>query len=206
MALQRNGPTRIGYLISVVVFGIGIIGGIALVVVFALGIIRLGSDLERVVVPGSQELELSETGTYTIFYEYESTVGGVDYSTGSTPPNLRIEIERVDDGADIPVRSAGFSTNYDLWDRAGESIRRFDVDRPGTYLITAEYADGSDGEEIVLAIGEGVGRGILTSVGAFLGAGFLFCAMTLLAIGIAGVTFFRRYQWDREHPATASSR
>jgi hypothetical protein len=195
MQAEQNQPDRKGYVIAVIVFLLGVAGAVALAAVFILGIIGIGDDLQRMVVPGTEEFEFSEPGRYTVFYEYESRVNGVDYSTDRRdPPHIDIEVERIADGADIPVSRAFGETSYNVSDYSGFSIRQFEIDEPGTYRITVSYADGSEDPEIVLAYGEGVGRGILTSIGAFFASGIVFCLLTVVAIGIAGFTFYRRYQ------------
>ncbi len=197
MQSQESGPGRKGYVLAGIVFLVGVAGAVALAAVFFLGLIGLGGDLERVVGPGATEVELTESGRYVIFYEYESEFDGVRYSTSSTPPDMNISLQHIDSGEEIRVDRTRGETSYDLLNHAGESIREFRIDQPGSYEMSVEYADGRDSPEFVLAYGEGIGRGILTSVGAFFGGGILFCFMTLAAISIAGITFYRRYQAGR---------
>jgi hypothetical protein len=192
LSQSATGPGRVGYVLAIIIFLVGIVASGILVGVFVFGLLGLGDDLERVVVPGAERVELSETGTYTVFYEYESTVDGQQFSTGQSVPPLAIEVHRVDDGAEINVGPSRGSTTYDVGNYAGRSIASFSVDEPGTYEISAEYTDGSDGPEVVLAVGEGVDRGILTSIGAFIGGGLLFCLLTVTALVIAGFTLYRR--------------
>lgn len=190
--------SRRGYVIALIVFLLGMIGSAALVGLFAYGLFTLGTNMERMVAPGSEQFEFSDTGTHTIFYEYESSFDGTTYSTGSTIPALDISVTRLDDGADIEVRSSSMDTSYDLVNQSGQSIRSFSVDQEGTYEITAEYSGDADGPDIVLAISENITRTILTTVGVFFGGGLVFCIMTLIAIAIAGFTFYRRYQAERQ--------
>jgi hypothetical protein len=209
LAQNQSGPGRAGYILALGVFLLGLIGAGVLAAVFFFGLMGLGDDLQRVVGPGSDEIELTETGRYTVFYEYESRVDGVDHSTDREPPQIDIGVERLSDGAEIEVGRARGETSYSLREHSGESIRQFRVDEPGTYRITISYADGSQEPEVVLALGEGVGRGLLTSIGAFFGSGIIFCVLTMVAIGIAGFTFYRRYQADKRqvegHPPSHSS-
>lgn len=190
--------SRRGYVIALIVFVLGSIASAALVAVFAYGLFTLGDDLERMVAPGTQQFDLSETGTYTIFYEYESSFDGTTYITGSSTPGLDITVTRVNDGAQINVRPSSMSTSYNTMNYSGQSIRTFSVDQTGIYEISAEYSAATRGPDVVLAVGQGVTRGILTSIGAFFGGGLLFCFITLVAIAIAGFTFYRRYQAERQ--------
>lgn len=192
MQQTESGPGRTGYVIAIIVFVLGLIGAGALVAVFVFGLMDLGSDLDRMVAPGSTQFTVSEPVDYEIYYEYQSDFQGRSYSTGSQTPNVDIQITRVEDGASIPVENTGFSSTYDLPSRSGESIRQFSIDEPGDYEMTVSYAGGQDGPEFVLAYGEGIGLGIVTSVGSFFAGGLVFCLMTLVAIAIAGVTLYRR--------------
>lgn len=201
MQRSSSGPGRSGYVIAAIVFVLGIIGAAALVAVFVFGLLGLGDDLERVVVPGADEVELTETGGYTIYYEYRSHVEGIDYDTEQRTPNLSINVTRVEDGKDVQVNPSLMSTSYTLTNHAGRSIRTFDVEEPGRYQISAEYTDGSDSPPFVLAVGQGVARGILTSIGSFFAAGAVFCVLTTVAIAIAGVTLYRRYRAEQASAA-----
>ena len=61
------------------------VAGVAVVVVgvvFLVGrVTGIGSDFQRVVVPGSGTITLGEPGKYTIYHEYMSTLGGRVYSS-----------------------------------------------------------------------------------------------------------------------------
>lgn len=192
--VQNPRASRRGYVIALIVFVLGSLGGAALVAVFAYGLFGLGDDLERMIAPGSEQFELSDTGTYTIYYEYRSRIDGTDYDTDQSTPGLDISITRIADNTDVPVSPSLMSTSYSLTNHAGRSIRTFQVDEPGSYEITVDYREGEAGSDVILAVGQGVVRGIFMSIGAFLGAGVVFCMMTILAIAIAGITFYRRYQ------------
>lgn len=205
MSTPARSPGRTGYVVAIVIFLLAVAISAALVVVFALGLIRLGDGMHRVVAPGSEQVELADTGSYTIFYEYESRVDGVEYSTGSSTPSLNISVIRVSDGAEIPVRSNVMSTSYSTTNRAGHAIRSFDIDQAGEYTIAAEYADGRESPEIVLAIGQGVVRQIITSVGAFFGSGIIFCSLTLIAGAFALITFLRRRSASQAQAGTSGA-
>jgi hypothetical protein len=197
METSRPETSRRGYVIALIVFILGAIGSAALVAFFAYGLFTLGDDLQRMVAPGTEQFELFDTGTHTIFYEYRSRVDGIDYESEPTSPRLDISVTRIDDNREINVSPSLMSTSYTLTHHAGHSIRTFPVDEPGTYEITAEYWEGETGSEVVLAVGQGVTRGILTSIGSFFAGGLLFCLITVVAIAIAGFTFYRRYQAER---------
>jgi hypothetical protein len=192
MATSSTGASRAGYLVAVIVFIFGVLIAAALTGFFIYSILNLDDRLQRVVVPGTAELELEDTGRYTIFYEYRSTVDGREYRTAESIPDLDIRVTSVDTGEPVPVSSAFGSTTYETWNRAGESVATFRIDDPGTYELAAEYAGGVVGPEIVLALGEGIGTSILLSVGTLFGAGFVFCVTTVIALILIVVTLIRR--------------
>lgn len=190
-------PGRTGYVVALVLLLIGIIGAVALIALFIFSLSGIGDDLERMVGPGTEQMVFSESGNYTIYYENESVVDGQHYSSQVITRNLDVQVTRVADNTPIMVHRQSGWRNYRVDDYAGWSIRSFEVDVPGTYEITATYVDGSEEPQFVLAIGRGVLRQIVTSIGAFLGAGIVFCLFTLIAIAIAGITLLRRIRAAR---------
>lgn len=201
MNQSATGPTRLGYLIALIVFVLGSVGALALVVLFVTGILDLTGSMQRFVVPGVEEIELEETGRYTIYYEHRSTVGGREFDTSEQPPDLDVTVTSVETGEPVPVSAATGNVNYNLWDREGESYLSFRIDEPGTYEIMADYPGGADGPEVVLAVGEGLLSSIFLSIGAILGAGALFCGTIVVALIIVVVTLVRRSRSAASSPA-----
>jgi hypothetical protein len=191
-AEQTIRPGRHWYVVALVIFLIGSLLAGVLAYRFVTGLMGLTDDLTQVVVPGSADLALTETGDYTIFYEHRSVVDGRVYQTGGAVPGLDVSLVSMEDGSPVELRSPGSNTTYSVGDRSGVSVLAFSIDRPGIYELSAAYPTGRSGPEVVLAVGEGVGRGILTSIGALFAAGGLFCATGLLAVGIVAITLVKR--------------
>ena len=122
------------------------------IVFFVLGIVNMAPDT-RVVVPGSHELEL-KSGTYTVFYEYNSSVGGVAYSTSEYLDGMVVTVRSQDGSGVVPVKDTSTNSNYQIGSRAGASMFQFHIDEPGTYVLTARYEDGSTKPSVVLAVGQ----------------------------------------------------
>ena len=59
----------------------------------------------QVIVPGSGDITLQQTGKYTIFYEYRSVVGNRIYSTGENIPGIIVNITSKDTGDELPFSS-----------------------------------------------------------------------------------------------------
>ncbi|MGE5325794.1 MAG: hypothetical protein ACM3NO_02045 [Deltaproteobacteria bacterium] len=168
-----------------------LVAGIALfVIVLWKGISSIPSRLQQVTAPGSAELTLAKPGDYTIFYEYQSVIGNRVYSTGEHVPGLECTLISKSSGSPVPVSRSTVDSSYSLGGRAGKSVFGFHIDQPGVYEIKSSYGQGQEGEEIVLAVGQGVGMAIVTGVLGGLAALFGSMALSIL---IAVVTAVKRH-------------
>ena len=111
------------------------------------------TGMQRVAMPGTQQLTLTRSGTYTVVYEYQGSLSGVAYDAARDEPGLRITV--VDAATGQPVALTGVSHNlgrYSLGSRGGYSVARFTVDQPGTYAISAAYSTGQTGPTFALGL------------------------------------------------------
>lgn len=177
-------PSRMGYLVALGVFGVGMIGFAAFLF---FGLRGLGDELPRFVVPGTTELALNRTGTYTIFHESESVVDGRVYAPADVS-GLSVEVVSAETGQSIPLDTPGASSSYTLGGRSGTAVLTFEVEEPGPYRLIASYANGS-GPETVLAVGHGFGRRLFMTVAGAIAIAF---GSAGIALAIAVVTFVRR--------------
>lgn len=177
-------PSRKGYLVAVGVFVVGMIGFAAFLF---FGLRGLGDELPRFVVPGTTELDLNQTGTYTIFHESESVVDGRVY-TPADASGLYVEVVSAETGESISLDTPGASSSYTLGGRSGRAVLTFEVEEPGAYRLVAGYPDGS-GPETVLAVGHGFGRRLFMTVAGSIAIAF---GSAGIALVIAVVTFVRR--------------
>lgn len=172
MEAQRIKPSGWFYVLGLAVF---LFGCLAATVAFSVGMVgmvdsaidvdRMINEFDRVVVPGTAQLELDEAGSYTIFYEYRGTLDGVPFSSTRSRPRLNCQLRERESGDQVPLYDAWLQkSNYELPDRSGTMLMRFDVDRADTYVLTCEYAGGGDAPEAVLAIGTGFVRNVLDLV------------------------------------------
>lgn len=113
----------------------------------------------QVVVPGSSDITLSQPGKYTVFYEYRSMIGNRIYSTGEDIPGIQVNLVSKDTGEEIPLSSASIKRTYTVGGRSGIGLFDFDIDEPGTYVLSASYLatqgqgqEEEQGQEIVLAV------------------------------------------------------
>lgn len=191
MVARRSGPARWLYLVALGLFLLGVVVAGILAFISIRHFTNLTHSFTRVVAPGTSVLQLSKTGTYTIFYEYQSQIDGRTYSTGETPPNLNVAINEVPTGRSIDVHSAG-SSSYSLGSRSGVSLLSFSIDHPGSYQISTSYPNGISGPDVVLAVGHGFARDLVGGIATIFGSIGVFCGMTLIAIILAIAVFIMR--------------
>jgi hypothetical protein len=157
---QKLKPSRWFYVVGIVILIVGPV--VSSVVLFSSVFSNLGNmaaeiQSTQVVVPGSSDITLQQTGKYTIFYEYRSMVGNRIYSTDENIPGIIVNIVSKDTGDGIPLSSASTNSSYSLGSRSGIGLFDFDIDEPGIYELSASYpaVQGQQEEqrqEIILAV------------------------------------------------------
>lgn len=188
-------PGRKWYVLAGAIF---VVSFVAFVFFLFTRILGMGDAFDRFVVPGSAEVELEETGRYTVFHESISTLDGAVYRVGDVS-GLEIEVV-AEDGSPVRVVSPIGSMEYRMGGREGTAMAAFEVDEPGTYRISATYR-GGEGPETVLAVARGFGTRIVTTVFGAIG---LALGGTFLSVGIAVTTFVLRHRAKRRPPAVHS--
>ncbi|WP_174186888.1 hypothetical protein [Nocardia barduliensis] len=142
---------------------LGIIGGILL---GAFGFLQTSGridDFQRVAVPGSGVVNLTESGGYTVYFEYP---GASSHGTSGTV-NLRV----LDPGGKhVDLQKYDASVTYSFGAHEGRAGFSFQAAEPGAYRVTT-----AGSSEVTVAIGHGLGSSF---VGTLLGA---------LALGFGGV-------------------
>lgn len=129
---------------------------------FVLGFARFGDavdDLERVAVPGTAFVGLSE-GRKAIYYEGP---GGED---ADIPP-LQVSVIPVGGGGALTIEDHSGKVTYSVSGHAGRSFAGMSVPSDGQYAVSVEAPSGAPGNAQI-AIGRGLGRRLLvTLLGAF---------------------------------------
>ena len=145
-------------------------------------LVRSAEDIQQMVAPGETTMELDATGTYGVFYERDTVFQGQSFSGPDALPGLDVILVSQDTGEQISVRRPfGESFTYDFGDRSGELAGKFEVERPGTYTVTATGA----GPEVIIAIGRYSFRGLFASIG-----GIIVCALMALVGAVLLIVFF----------------
>jgi hypothetical protein len=106
-------------------------------------------------VPGSQEIRLTRTGAYGIYYE-SSLVSSIQPPDGELPPPIECTLASTATGTVIRAVPDYVETNrYWSQERGGLGvlIMSVTVDRPGTYTFACDYRDGRSEPAIDVALG-----------------------------------------------------
>jgi len=166
------------------------VAGIALAITFIIsGVGSLGDDLQRVVVPGNNDLVLSKAGGYIIFYENRTVVNGRVYSTDGDIPGLLVEVRNGKTGQDIGTYSPDGSFSYSIGSRSGRSVMAFYIEQPGIYELSASYPQGEGGPTVVLAVGTDLSGGVISAIALPL---LLIYGSIGAGIAIAFITYRKR--------------
>jgi hypothetical protein len=135
------------------------------------GIMHLTDSLTQVVVPGSAELNL-QRGRYSVFLEEESVANGKIYSTTQSIDGLVCHVSSAENGTVIALEKSSASVSYSVNGRSGHSVLEFPIQQAGRYTFACAYGENSNGPEVVMAVGSGVGEAISRTVIGGLGAFF----------------------------------
>jgi hypothetical protein len=182
-------PGRRWYVVAALVFVVGLVA-FAGFLFFRLR--DLDEGFRQVVVPGSSDIVLDEPGTWTIYRETGSSVGGKYYGYADLT-GLEVVV-RTPSGETVTLTAPGVNENYTIGGREGVAIFRFEAPAPGVYQLEARYPAGREGSEGVLAVGRMFMTNLLITI--FGGIGIAMTSFTL-ALVIAVVTFVRRYRAKR---------
>jgi len=162
---------------AVALLVVGIVG-------FAGKITGIGKGLQQVVAPGTAALTLDKPGTYTIYHEHQSAVGGRTYSNPQGLSDLTVTVVSKATGQSANLRGASMSETYTFGSRQGVAVWQFDIDAAGEYDLSAVYAAEAGGPEVVLAVGPPVLGGIK---GMILGLGGGICGFVVLGAGALAI-------------------
>jgi hypothetical protein len=177
------------YLVAVLAVGVATLLATVVVRGFVTG---FPVNATRVAGPGTHEVTLTASGTYTISYERQVTgKSGGGFQMGGEPlDNLPSGTLRMvsTSGEAIAFREPSSIFTYWAGDTEGEAIAEFEIDRPGTYVLTSELSSGDSRSQFTLAIARGAPS---DTVGYFLETLAAF-ALLFTGVGVAVVTLVLR--------------
>jgi hypothetical protein len=177
---DRVGPSLWWFALAGAIPLAGIIVAIAIVVVGINAYTDRVDGFERLPVPGTSEVTFDATGGYSVYHEHESLDS--IYSRVEDPTVTITDPA----GNDVDLDDYDTTVTYNEGDQDGEGLWTFEVDEPGTYVVT------TDGDpESTVAIGRGIGSGIVATVVGSITVGSL---SVIAGIAIAIIVGVRRSQ------------
>jgi hypothetical protein len=153
------------------------------------GLGSINRNLVRLIVPGKTVLHLAKAGSYTVFYEYESIVGGQVFSTGESLQEINCSAQMANSNMDVPLSRPSTRTSYKTGEASGFSVLEFQIKTPGNYDFACDYRAGQEGNQVVFAVGPGISTKIWLTV--LLGIAVMFGGFTV-ALGVAIWTYLKR--------------
>jgi hypothetical protein len=121
---------------------------------------QMGGEMMQVIMPGSVEVELSESGPYTAIYS--PVVQGQVYSTEGQYPTLICTLVSAATGASVPIAPPSMPGTYPYPYEAQEAaagILEFTIDEPGTYTLSCALLEEEPGPaaepEFIMTIWQG---------------------------------------------------
>ncbi len=176
-----------------VVAGVVALAGFAAAILYVVP--RIGSleaPMQRVVVPGSFVLDLTQVGAYTIYHEDKTFVDG-QYYESKLPSGIKINLINETTGAEIELRTIDASVTYQSAGRRSVSILAFNADKPGRYRLSAGTPLGQQVTKTVLSIQQGTWKDFARRLFRLIGGAFAIGFGGLaLAGAILGVTIWQR--------------
>jgi len=125
-------PSRSWYLVAVLVFLGGAVGGTGFFLWFLFTSIGGG---QQFLIPGATTLNAAKPGTYVLWYDHATFFNGRAYQLGQSLPNgLRVRITETASNQEIPLNQ-GFGGSETVGNLRRVTVGEFEVRRPGAYDI-----------------------------------------------------------------------
>ncbi|MCU0267685.1 MAG: hypothetical protein MUF83_03450 [Acidimicrobiales bacterium] len=141
-------PSAAGFWIGGAIATVGVI--VAAVWFFAaiVQFVDYADDFERIEVPGSATLTISEEGTYTLWVETSSQI---DSFSDVREPEVRITGP---EGEEVDTDPTFSTETYNTTSHHGRSFAEFRVDVVGDYTFEVFEGEGSGRDAVAVAVGE----------------------------------------------------
>lgn len=147
----------------------------------------------RLSVPGKTGMDLTESGTYILFYEYREGSPVDRPRAEEILANLDISLLPHGIGTQHPVHLIRGNVTYALPGRVGKGILEFDIDTPGSYTLDVQFTTGRLPDSLSLTVGFDVMRQVVRKIA--LGIAVLLISMTAaVAVGLSTFIRERRFR------------
>ncbi|MFG1790393.1 hypothetical protein [Nocardia sp. NPDC049149] len=173
-APQRITPSGWWFVFGALLIVGGLVGGVVLGVLGFVGMAGKVDDLQRVPVPGTGTVQLTETGGYTVNFEYPGA------SAHGFPGRITTSITDPS-GAAVQLQEYSANVTYTFGKHEGRAAFSFTVNTPGTYRVT------TTGGPATAAIGRGFGTSLAGSLVGACALGFGGLVLGVIALIVVGV-------------------
>jgi hypothetical protein len=157
-------------------------------------------DFQRVRVPGQAVVAFAQPGGYVLYVERPGQCCSVGVGGGSAPFStwsMRVAMQPVNGGPLVSISTwRGATQSYGVAGHQGQTAMQVTIGHPGRYLLRATNVVPHSITDV--AVGRGIGHGMLIPLVLSLVALFALIPAALLA---GGITFFRRRRARRDLPA-----
>jgi hypothetical protein len=158
-------------------------------------------NLTQVVVPGSADISFPKKGAYAVYYEYRSTFNGVSYARNEYPPSMRCQLRSKVNGEAVRLAPSTVEGNVYIPQgpyRAGVMYKQISIDKPGIYVFSCQYTDGSTLPKSIMAVGPNIVweffNVALKPIAAIFCGAFAFVIACGISILIIAFVAFKRHQ------------
>jgi hypothetical protein len=154
---------------------------VAFLYVLFTGISGLTGGLVKADMPGAQEVQLVEAGSYTIFHEWTHAYPANVLVGGDEDARSMILTLTNPQGGEVSLSRATSNSTYAMGSREGYSMYTFEIAETGAYTLAGRYEDGSEA------------RVMFTLANDFMGKIFkmvMMCFACTIFPAIPGIIFF----------------
>jgi uncharacterized membrane protein len=187
--------------------GFIVFGGILLAVGLALTAFGVASffgnstgGLQQIKAPGKATVKIDKAGPILIYQEETSPIGSRAPSYGSAPLRRMKVAARHENGQDVAVVPVDSTETYEVGDRNGISVWKFEAPVAGNYTVETELPSGMQGE-FDIAVGPSNMSGALSSllalfIGLIGGSALDTLGLVLIIIGFVKRSWSKRQQQE----------
>jgi hypothetical protein len=151
-------PSRLWFAVAAVLFA-GMLACIFGAVAGFTDVSHRVSAFPRVPVPGQAQVTLRQPGGYLVYFE----------GPGQGRGQARLLLRDAATGQAVTISDgSGGTEKYTIGRHSGQSVARFTITRPGRYVLSAHPSGGVAPADV--AVGQGLGGGLLAGVLLVIGA------------------------------------
>lgn len=175
-----------------------ILGGIVIPVFLIFSLFFNESSNHQFLVPGAQEVTVSEVGRHYLWNDYQTIYGGKSFSRSEDIPD-GLEITVADESGKVLAFIGDTSTSFSSGNNSKNSIGYVEVGDPGKLLV---FVSGNF-EERVFSFSQSLFmKRFLTTIGGGLLAFLL--AFTGLGLGVWGIVKLIRNKTEKQQIANSA--